>query len=313
MDVLKDSTEIYLIGCPEHHLKLLLTYKMSQDHLELFFGQVRSMGGCNNNPTARHFSAAYKRILVHNDLQDVLKGNCIPLESVNILSVSSRIKDHVFSNNSSVAAINSSTDRNKILNDESSETNQAVDFGDDDYVYFPSSQHLSLWSSNIVAYIAGFVLFKLEKSLNCETCINALTGIDNSTLHSLIRLKSKGDLVHPSDDVINICMWCEKKFRESVAICTDAHMELDKKGMQKIIISVLDYYTFKEIFSNSCKHMYETEAVNNHIVLLIKAVAEKYLQIRYFYVAKQFSASLLAKNKMRSRQTYTKLIHFSGQ
>ena len=119
--------------------------------------------------------------------------------------------------------------------------------------------------------------------------------------------------IHLSDEVINICLCCEKKFRESVAIGTDTRMELDKKGMQKILIYVLEYFTFKEVFSKSCKHIYETGAVNNHIVLFIKAVAEKYLQIRYFYAAKQFSARLLAKNKMRSRQTYTKLIHCSGQ
>ena len=78
-----------------------------------------------------------------------------------------------------------------------------------------------------------------------------------TALHSLIRLKSKGSLIHPSDDVINICLCCEKKFRELVAIGSKGHA----KDMQKILISVLDYFTFKDIFSKSCKHMYETEAV----------------------------------------------------
>jgi len=34
------------------HIKM---YKISQDHLELFFGTVRSLGGYNNNPTSRQF------------------------------------------------------------------------------------------------------------------------------------------------------------------------------------------------------------------------------------------------------------------
>lgn len=42
-------------------LKYLLTYKMSQDHLELFFGAVCSAGGFNNNPTGQQFTAAYNR------------------------------------------------------------------------------------------------------------------------------------------------------------------------------------------------------------------------------------------------------------
>ena len=34
-------------------MKYLLTYKISQDYTELFFGKIRSMGGCNNNPNAQ--------------------------------------------------------------------------------------------------------------------------------------------------------------------------------------------------------------------------------------------------------------------
>lgn len=33
-----------LVGCTEAPLKYLLTYKLSQDHIELFFGAVRSCG-----------------------------------------------------------------------------------------------------------------------------------------------------------------------------------------------------------------------------------------------------------------------------
>ncbi|KAL3221091.1 hypothetical protein MRX96_029648 [Rhipicephalus microplus] len=43
-------------------LQYLLTHKMSQDHLETFFGCVRGKGGYNNNPTACQFTAAYKRL-----------------------------------------------------------------------------------------------------------------------------------------------------------------------------------------------------------------------------------------------------------
>lgn len=40
-------------------LKYLLTYKLSQDHIELFFGAVRASLGCNNNPTVRQFTSDY--------------------------------------------------------------------------------------------------------------------------------------------------------------------------------------------------------------------------------------------------------------
>ena len=46
-------------------------------------------------------------------------------------------------------------------------------------------------------------------------------------------------------------------------------------------------------------HTYETEARQNHLVLLIKAISEKYLQVRY-YSAKQFSARILTQKSVKS-------------
>lgn len=43
------------------HIKM---YKISQDHLELFFGTIRGMGGFNNNPTSRQFQSAYKKLVM---------------------------------------------------------------------------------------------------------------------------------------------------------------------------------------------------------------------------------------------------------
>lgn len=44
-------------------LKYLLTNKLSQNHLQLFFCAVRSANGSNNNPTARQSASTYKRPL----------------------------------------------------------------------------------------------------------------------------------------------------------------------------------------------------------------------------------------------------------
>ena len=73
-----------LVSSKEGPLKYLLTYKLSQDHLELFFGAVRSAGGCNNNPTVRQFVAAYKRLLMRHQIKGA-NGNCAALDDTNIL------------------------------------------------------------------------------------------------------------------------------------------------------------------------------------------------------------------------------------
>lgn len=56
--------------CKEKKLIYLPIYKMSQDHLQLFFSSVRSRGGWNNNPTCRQFTAAYKRLIVRTEIRE---------------------------------------------------------------------------------------------------------------------------------------------------------------------------------------------------------------------------------------------------
>lgn len=80
------------------HSKLIVTgvfeyfkeYKISQDHLELFFRSIRAQGGYNNNPTARQIQSAYKKLVIRvNDVESFNTGNCIPLEHIDILHYSS--------------------------------------------------------------------------------------------------------------------------------------------------------------------------------------------------------------------------------
>ena len=59
--------------------------------------------------------------------------------------------------------------------------------------------------------------------------------------------------------------------------------------------------------------MFECDPLNNHIWLLIKAISEKYLQVRYYYAGRQYSATLHENKHKVSRQVHTKLILFSGQ
>ena len=41
---------------------------MSQDHLELLFGAIRSHGSSSNNPTVTQFQVIYKRLLMRNEV-----------------------------------------------------------------------------------------------------------------------------------------------------------------------------------------------------------------------------------------------------
>ena len=81
-------TQIFqdIVACNNAKLKYLLTYKLSQDHIELFFAAIRSSYGCNNSPTALQFRSPYKRMLVRHEISSP-SGNCRVLDITAVLRV----------------------------------------------------------------------------------------------------------------------------------------------------------------------------------------------------------------------------------
>ena len=77
---------------------------------------------------------------------------------------------------------------------------------------------------------------------------------------------------------------------------------LGKSNFQKLVISVLESFKAKQIFTKFTDHIYDSEPLENHIHLLTKAVAEKYLHVRYDYAGKQLTAKLQSQVKVKSRQ-----------
>lgn len=63
-------------------LKYLLTYKLSQDHIELFFSCIRSRFGWNNNPTTAQFQSALRTMLLKNNVTASDKSNIDDIEKV---------------------------------------------------------------------------------------------------------------------------------------------------------------------------------------------------------------------------------------
>ena len=110
----------------------------------------------------------------------------------------------------SVSVLNNSTSRNRNIEPlENSVT-------DHDYFLVPDASCLNTCSQSIVACISGIVVFKLGNLLHCEMCISALNISSKDEQYALINLKAKGALVFPSEDVLNICILCEKKFRINI-------------------------------------------------------------------------------------------------
>ena len=60
--------------CP---LQYTLTYKFSQDHIELLFNKIHHKGGWNNNPNVLQFMYALRRLLIRNSIEPSNTGTCI--------------------------------------------------------------------------------------------------------------------------------------------------------------------------------------------------------------------------------------------
>ena len=67
-----------------------LTYKESQDQLELFLASVRSRVGYNNNPSAKQFVFTFKRLLIRHEFKHV-NTNCLVGDDTSILNVTSDV------------------------------------------------------------------------------------------------------------------------------------------------------------------------------------------------------------------------------
>lgn len=285
---LKSLLGIYEEYVAKGVLKFIPAYKINQDHIELFFGAIRSQGGYNNNPTSRQFSSAYKKILIHAEVRDEGAGNCIPLEQINILNVAS-------TNKTPEQIINESVPNR--LNDDFDDTEISNFLTEHDYAFNFNS--LSQYSMEVIKYISGFVSYKLGNKLQCEHCISQLYGEKENFLDSLISHKSMGGLTYPSTDVIKICVECEKLLRiEQIS---------NKYKINKSLISskLLQFFIQRNIFSNMLNH--DLTPLESHKILLIKSICNSYLDIRIHFICKQ----VITQEKIRNM--YTKLILFKGQ
>ena len=282
----------------ELSFNFLCTYRLSQDHLELFFGKIRRMGCCNNNPSATQFRSAYRKLIINNQIEDIISGNCLSLQDIPILTVSSSVS------RDSVSIINETCNEFRFLN---SEDIEPVPEGD--YWFFPDFSKLSEPSQHIVSYIAGFVVFKLRNLLKCDACISSLESSNYSHHHRLINFKTRGKLLYPSDDVFKICFQCEVFFRKLVL--QFKHDVMENVVATKVINAVLKSFVNVPIFTCLVEHMFQCEPQNNHVIILIKAICEKYLKVRYAYASRKFSMEVKSRVAY-SRQKYNKLILFAG-
>lgn len=73
-------------------MKYLLTYKFSQDHLELWFSAMRIRHGRNPNPTPKQFMYGYRKLIGYTDIKMFGGGNAVEKDNTTILDYSTAVE-----------------------------------------------------------------------------------------------------------------------------------------------------------------------------------------------------------------------------
>ena len=295
--------QIYLkyVKSEESPLSYLLTYKFSQDHLELFFAAVRSSGGCNNNPTVKQFSTILKRLMVRHEIK-CNTGNCSAQDSTSILPCLqvSKLQATVPDGTSDFAMVRRH-DPELIQ-----ETTQLNDHTDE----VPDLPPLSDYKTVAIGYIAGYVVLMVRKRLKCEECLAALVTdqfLPDSMAHNLIRAKDRGGLIKPSKSVIQVCDATERHFQSLVKVSGGLPRE---NGLINKLSSAVLSSVGSNVFNDLEDHMFDSSPENNHVFGIVKCIVGCFAKIRMHHLTKAFNSENAGKYV---RKKYSKLIHFQHQ
>ena len=182
----------------------VLTYKFSQDHLELLFGCIRGKNGWNNNPDLRQFKSALQRILLRIASIKSSQYNCL-----------------LFEKDASPIFHLKWTKKRSPVHGTASDTYLGTDVNGDcriyDHIFADKLNLISEYKNAILEYIGGFIVRKIMRDIECDICAAALVdGYENkmtTSYASLVSVKNRGGLVFPSSGVVQILKICETAFK----------------------------------------------------------------------------------------------------
>lgn len=275
-----------LVERPAAPCRYLLTYKLSQDHLELFFSAVRACGGYNNNPNVRQFRGAYKRLLVRHQVKRGT-GNCLLRDNTTILD-------------STTATVN-------IARRVDVESVEVLVPEDDSLSHLPDIDNLSEYKEAAISYITGFIVKKMKEKVTCMPCSQALTSDD--FVHQFITLKDRGGLQKPSPGITAVCQATERCFPRLLKT-NEGRVPQGRGTTAAIVTQVLSDCSEKNLFPQLHSHMFDTCVEANHVHVLVKMASAWYCKVRLNHIARRETDKI--KEGKVVRKKLTKLIHFYG-
>lgn len=275
------------------NFKFILTYKLSQDAIEIFFGFMRGRLGHNNNPTCLQFKHALKSTLLHTSVR-LSSGNCILM---------SPHEDSLFSIKWKYKAPEQNLENELDISLLAEQYNK-LDFN-------------SIIIENILYYICGYIVKKLIPTFKCDGCIEAITDSyiendhvyqNNTTPKYFTIMKNRGGLKYASDGVYKIVKLTETLFK---TIMVDKKQMFIKNMDLKIMVSVQNSLATNSMLFSECDTCWDSTDLlaRPHKIDIINKVTRTYLNIRLYSYSKIITSSIMKTASKRQKLSKTILFY----
>ena len=298
-----------MLSDPTDPFKYLLTYKFSQDHVELLFSCIRSRGGWNNNPNCLQLKYALRKMLMRNAITASKNANCVDFTGCN--------------------AIIPLFHKQKHKEDESKKQETTTEQEDSTEVNFmfrhlDQEQH-SKFVSNVLFYIAGYIISQIINKISCPACKSCLISspTDSSARHheagkaaAFTNFINKGGLKIPSSSVYRTVEYSEHVFKAMVSGKDGNEISNQSKLKEKMIIQVNKHFMLDStstLFSDHEEGTNECLVEDDHKTTLIKFTANKYFTLRLFTYGKIYERKVIHNGKQSDRHRLNKLTLFNNE
>ena len=308
-----------MLSAPTDPFKYLLTYKFSQDHIELLFSCIRSRGGWNNNPNCLQMKYALRKMLMRNAITASKNANCVDFTGCNTIIPLFHKRKH-----------------NKEAESKPEETTtQQEDSPEMDFMLrnLDQEQH-SEFVSNVLYYIAGYIISQVINKTSCPSCKSCLvsspTDLTTSIQHNCSSARyhearkasafthfiNKGGLKIPSSSVYRTVEYSEHVFKAMVSGKDGNEISNQAKLKERMVIQVNKHFmldTTATLFSDHEDGINESLVEDDHRATLIKCIANKYFTLRLFTYGKKYERKVIHKGKQSDRHRLNKLILFNNE
>lgn len=266
----------------------LPTFSFSQDHLESFFGRIRSRHGFNDNPNVQQFCGAFRRIIVNQEIRSSRSSNC--QDHLNILTVSSRrLQRESAESNKNLSPILTDSDDGAEFdedkkNPDQTELMQECEFLPDDL------------EKTSVAYMAGLIEKKIltQAAFNCPLC-RQVFSVNDKIAETLL-----------TGTLDSVQVPCQTTF--DICYISNTYLKILARDAG---------YTYEKLFSDIWRQMdiknayakTNFEGHEEHKEFFIKIIIEEFVRKQANCIAKEVTRK---EKGLLMRHFLNKQIHRSG-